>query len=240
MSLFFILRYNGSLVNWMLVSLTTAKFKHLLMLTLLLQNWKDVNHQALNTFQGTWFKPEVKHYVVRSMNVLILFAVRNNCLSSGRNLLLYQFTSKERKFTIVIIDAYRCYQFHTILYPISFFQDYVVEIIEHHQCGVQCNRTTTDQISCIHQIQEKKLECSETVHQLFIEFKKACDSVQRKVLCNILFEFGVPMKLVRLIKMCLNETYSKVCTGKYLSDTFPIQNGLEQEVFLHHCSSTLL
>jgi hypothetical protein len=44
------------------------------------------------------------------------------------------------------------------------------------------------------------------VHQLFIDLKKANDSVRRKVLYNILIEFGVPMKLVRLIKMCLNET----------------------------------
>jgi hypothetical protein len=29
-------------------------------------------------------------------------------------------------------------------------------------------------------------------------------------LYNILIEVGVPMKLIRLIKMCLNETYSKV------------------------------
>jgi hypothetical protein len=36
------------------------------------------------------------------------------------------------------------------------------------------------------------------------------------------------MKLVRLIKMCLNETYSKVHIGKHLSDNFPIQNGLKQ------------
>jgi hypothetical protein len=34
---------------------------------------------------------------------------------------------------------------------------------------------------------------------------------------NILIEFGVLMKLVRLIKMCLNETYSKVRIGKHLS-----------------------
>jgi hypothetical protein len=31
----------------------------------------------------------------------------------------------------------------------------------------------------------------------------------------------------RLIKMCLNETYSKVRIGKHLSDSFPIQNGLK-------------
>jgi hypothetical protein len=36
------------------------------------------------------------------------------------------------------------------------------------------------------------------------------------------------MKLVRLIKVCLNETCSKVRIVKYLSDNFPIQNGLKQ------------
>jgi hypothetical protein len=71
--------------------------------------------------------------------------------------------------------------------------------------------SSTDHIFCIHQILEEKWEYSETVHQLFIDFKKAYDSVRREVLYNILIEFQVLMKLVRLIKMCLNETYSKVC-----------------------------
>jgi hypothetical protein len=66
------------------------------------------------------------------------------------------------------------------------------------------------------------------VHQLFIDFKEAYDSVKREVLYNILLEFGVPKKLARLIKMCLNETYSKVHVGKLMSDKFPIQNGLKQ------------
>ncbi|KAJ4447085.1 hypothetical protein ANN_09074 [Periplaneta americana] len=58
-------------------------------------------------------------------------------------------------------------------------------------------------------IMEKKWEYKGTVHQLFIDFKKAYDSVKRK-LYDILIEFGIPKKLVRLIKMCLSETYSRV------------------------------
>jgi hypothetical protein len=65
-----------------------------------------------------------------------------------------------------------------------------------------------------------KWEYIETVHQLFIDFKKAYDSVRREVLYNIFIEFGISMKLVRLIKMCLNETYSKVCIHKHLSIVF--------------------
>jgi len=53
-------------------------------------------------------------------------------------------------------------------------------------------------IFCICEILEKKWEYNEAVHQLFIGFKKAYDSVRREVLHNILIEFGIPMELVRL------------------------------------------
>jgi hypothetical protein len=66
------------------------------------------------------------------------------------------------------------------------------------------------------------------LHQLFIDFKKAYDSVRREVLYNILIEFGIPRKLVRLIKMRLAETYNRVRVGRNLSDRFPIRNGLKQ------------
>ena len=54
------------------------------------------------------------------------------------------------------------------------------------------------------------------------------DSVRREVLYNTLTEFGIPMQLVRLTKMCLTETYSRDRVGKHLSDMFPIRNGLKQ------------
>ena len=41
-------------------------------------------------------------------------------------------------------------------------------------------------------------------------------------------EFGIPRKLVRLVKMSLTETYSRVRVGKNVSDRFPIRNGLKR------------
>jgi hypothetical protein len=52
---------------------------------------------------------------------------------------------------------------------------YADEIIGDHQCGFRRNRSTTDQNFYIRQILEKKWEHNGTVHQLFIDFKKAYD-----------------------------------------------------------------
>jgi hypothetical protein len=87
---------------------------------------------------------------------------------------------------------------------------------------------------------EKKWEYNETVRQLFVDFKKAYVSVRREVLYSILTEFGISVKLGRLIKMCLNKMYSKVHASKHLSDNFPVQNGLKEEMLYRHCLSTLL
>jgi hypothetical protein len=95
---------------------------------------------------------------------------------------------------------------------------YADEIIGDHKCGFKHNRSVTDQIFYIRQILEKKWEFNGTVHQLFIYFRKAHDSVRKEVLYNILIEFGIPRKLVGLIQMCLNETYSTMCVGRFKSD----------------------
>jgi hypothetical protein len=102
------------------------------------------------------------------------------------------------------------------------------KLLGYYQCGFRRNRSTTDQNFYIYQILEKNWEYNGTVHQLFIDFKKAYDSVRREALYNILIVFGTPRELVGLIKMCINETYSRARIGKNLPDKFTMENGLEQ------------
>jgi hypothetical protein len=71
---------------------------------------------------------------------------------------------------------------------------YVDEIIEHHQCGFKyVDQLLIDHISCIPQLLEKKLDCKETVLQLFIDFKEAYCSFRKEVVHIILIEFRTLM-----------------------------------------------
>jgi hypothetical protein len=102
----------------------------------------------------------------------------------------------------------------------------------HYILSFHRNAVLIPYIFCVKQYRYIKTDIDpwdykETVHQLFIHFNKTYDSVRKEVLYNILIQFGAPLKLDRLIKMCLNETYSKVRIGKYLSDKCPIENGLK-------------
>jgi len=60
------------------------------------------------------------------------------------------------------------------------------------------------------------------------DFKEACDSVRGEELYSILIELDIPMKLVRVIGMCLNKICSNVCIAKSLPDAVPVQSGLKQ------------
>jgi hypothetical protein len=132
--------------------------------------------------------------------------IRKNCLVSGRNLII---VSIHKKGDETDCNNYCEISLSSTSYNIlsntllSSLIPYVDDIIGVHQCEFQYNRSTKDKIFYIHQILERRWEDSETVHRLFIDFKKSHDSVRREVLYSILIKFVVPMKLVSLMKMCL-------------------------------------
>jgi hypothetical protein len=74
----------------------------------------------------------------------------------------------------------------------------------------------------------KKYEFNQPVHMMFVDFEKAYDSVIRCKLNEILINFGIPKKLVRLVRMCMAGSQGGVRLGNELSEFFPIHNGLRQ------------
>ena len=74
---------------------------------------------------------------------------------------------------------------------LSRLTSYAEEVTGDHQCGFRSNRLTTDHTFCIRQTLEKKCDFNDTVHQIFINFKKKHDLFRREVIYDILIEFGV-------------------------------------------------
>jgi len=60
---------------------------------------------------------------------------------------------------------------------------------------------------------------------------KTYDSVRREILYKILIEFGIPRKLVRLIKMSLTETYSRVRVGRMCKNDLKQGDTLSRMLF---------
>jgi sorting nexin-29 len=105
-----------------------------------------------------------------------------------------------------------------------YIQPYVEEITGDYQCGFRKGRSTTYQIFCLRMILEKACEYKVDIHQLYIDYKQTYDTIHRAELVEIMKEFGISMKLVRLVKMTLANTNSKV----KLSPSFETTNGLRQ------------
>lgn len=97
-----------------------------------------------------------------------------------------------------------------------------------YQCGFRKNRSTVDQIFTIGQLMEKCWEYNKTLHQLFIDFKQAYDSIIRVELWNAMAELGIPKKLINLTKACVEGSTSAVRVEGKLSTFFTINSGLKQ------------
>jgi hypothetical protein len=67
---------------------------------------------------------------------------------------------------------------------------YTEELLHDYQYGFQKNRSTTDHIFALRNIMEKCYEYNINLHQLFIDYKQAYDSVNRSKLFVTMKEFG--------------------------------------------------
>jgi hypothetical protein len=66
------------------------------------------------------------------------------------------------------------------------------------------------------------------IHHLYIDYKQAYVSINRDQLIEILKEFGIPSKLVRLVNMTLEKMNNKVRIQGKMSPSFEMVVGLRQ------------
>jgi sorting nexin-29 len=75
---------------------------------------------------------------------------------------------------------------------------------------------------------EKYYEFNEELHLLFIDFRQAYDSINRKELWKGLELLGIPKKYINLVKICNEKTICKIRYLQNYSKTFEVKSGLCQ------------
>ena len=113
-------------------------------------------------------------------------------------------------------------------------KEYSEEILGEYQCGFKPQTGTIDQILAIdqifvvRQILEKFYVYDIDLHLLFIDLKKAFDSINQEKLLESLVIFGIPKKIERLVKMTLEGAQAKVIMDGKISNPFAIGSGVRQ------------
>ncbi|KAL4096954.1 hypothetical protein QTP88_021820 [Uroleucon formosanum] len=102
------------------------------------------------------------------------------------------------------------------------------ELLGDYQCGFRQNRSTTDQIFNLRQIFQKAWEYDKNLCVLFVDFKKAYDSIHRPSLINIMKEFSFPKKLINLVEATLKYTEIEVKAANRASEPVRVTMGLRQ------------
>ena len=107
-------------------------------------------------------------------------------------------------------------------------EKYSEKIIGEYQTGFRPGRSTTDNLFILRQITEKAWEYNIDLYMIFIDFKQAYDCIDRRKLEIILRSFGIPPKLVNLIKVTMTDTINQVKIQNELTDSFETKQGLKQ------------
>jgi hypothetical protein len=81
---------------------------------------------------------------------------------------------------------------------------------ENNKMGFRPNRSTTDSIFIVRQIYKKCFEYNIDLHNIFIDFSYAFNTVNRDVTHNSLIKYNAPDKLIHLIKLTMQRTNMKV------------------------------
>jgi len=101
-------------------------------------------------------------------------------------------------------------------------------LLPESQCGFRQGRGTTDMIFTLRQLQEKAIEQRKPLYIVFIDFRKAFDTVDRETLWRVLTVFGCPNVFVDVLRQFHDGMEATVVTGSRETASFAVRNGVRQ------------
>ena len=100
--------------------------------------------------------------------------------------------------------------------------------LRNEQAGYRQGRNTTEQIFVLRNIIEQVIERNSNLYICFVDFEKAFDSVHRETLWKLLKIYGIPDKLVNMIKAMYRNSKCAVIDGIETSQWFDVKSGVKQ------------
>lgn len=111
-------------------------------------------------------------------------------------------------------------------------QEIVDKKLRDQQAGFMKDRSCTDHIATLRIIIEQSIEWNTSLYMNFIDFEKAFDSLDRTTLWQLMEYYGIPTKIINLIKNSYDGTVCKVMHAGQLSQSFEVKTGVKQGCLL--------
>lgn len=101
-------------------------------------------------------------------------------------------------------------------------------VLPESQCGFRKNRSTTDMVFVLRQLQEKCIEQHRALYVVFVDLTKAFDTVNRPLMWEILRRFGCPPRFLNILRALHEDAAVRVVDNGDKSDPFPVGTGVRQ------------
>ena len=111
-------------------------------------------------------------------------------------------------------------------------KDTVDSKMRKEQAGFRKGRSCVDMINTLRIVIEQSTEYQAPLHLSFVDFEKAFDSISRESIWKALTVFGIPRKIINLIKIIYRDYRCQVIHNGRLSEPFEVTAGVRQGCLL--------